>query len=358
MVDFAGWDMPVQYSSIMDEHHQTRKAVGMFDVSHMGRIWFSGDREEIGQWLDGLTTRRVAGIAPGKIRYSLVCNQAGGILDDVLVYYLPDVSGEEPFWMMVCNASNRAKIVAWLEQHIGDRAIKLDDRTESTAMIAVQGPSANKIVAKLTSVDPDTLSYYTGTSCQFGNGGETAGDIILTRTGYTGEDGCEIICDGSIALGIWEQVFSAAQEIDGGASGLASRDTLRLEAGMPLYGHELTEDINAAQADLRFAMQLKDRDFTGKAAIVPAMKDSSLPVRVGLQLEGRRAAREGCAVFVGEKNVGTVVSGTFAPTLQKSISMAYLLAEATELGTQVTVDIRGKSHPAVVVEVPFYKRPS
>ena len=358
MVDFAGWDMPVQYSSIMDEHHQTRKAVGMFDVSHMGRIWFSGDRKEIGQWLDGLTTRRVAGIAPGKIRYSLVCNQAGGILDDVLVYYLPDVSGEEPFWMMVCNASNRAKIVAWLEQHIGDRAIKLDDRTESTAMIAVQGPSANKIVAKLTSVDPDTLSYYTGTSCQFGNGGETAGDIILTRTGYTGEDGCEIICDGSIALGIWEQVFAAAQEIDGGASGLASRDTLRLEAGMPLYGHELTEDINAAQADLRFAMQLKDRDFTGKAAIVPAMKDSSLPVRVGLQLEGRRAAREGCAVFVGEKNVGTVVSGTFAPTLQKSISMAYLLAEATELGTQVTVDIRGKSHPAVVVEVPFYKRPS
>ena len=166
------------------------------------------------------------------------------------------------------------------------------------------------------------------------------------------------MCDGSIALEIWEQVFAAAQEIDGGASGLASRDTLRLEAGMPLYGHELTEDINAAQTDLRFAMQLKDRDFIGKSAIVPAMKDSSLPVRVGLQLEGRRAAREGCAVFVGEKNVGSVVSGTFAPTLQQSISMAYLLPEATELGTQVTVDIRGKSHPAVVVEVPFYKRPS
>ena len=180
MVDFAGWDMPVQYSSIMDEHHQTRKAVGMFDVSHMGRIWFSGDREEIGQWLDGLTTRRVAGIAPGKIRYSLVCNQAGGILDDVLVYYLPDASGEEPFWMMVCNASNRAKIVAWLEQHIGDRAIKLDDRTESTAMIAVQGPSANKIVAKLTSIDPDSLSYYTGASCQFGSDGKTAGCLLYT----------------------------------------------------------------------------------------------------------------------------------------------------------------------------------
>ena len=350
MVDFAGWEMPVQYSSIMDEHHQTRKAVGMFDVSHMGRIWFHGDGEEIGQWLDGLTTRRVAGIAPGKIRYSLVCNESGGILDDVLVYFLPGADGAEPFWMMVCNASNRAKIVAWLQKHIGDRSITLDDRTESTAMIAVQGPVANQIVAKLSSVDPDSLGYYTGTSCKL------LEDVILTRTGYTGEDGCEIICEAAIATEIWEKVHAAAVEVNGGASGLACRDTLRLGAGMPLYGHELGEDINAAQTDLRFAMQLKDRQFTGKPAIVAAMKDQSLPVRVGLQLEGRRAAREDCSVFVGDKNVGNVVSGTFAPTLQKSISMAYLLPEATELGTEVTVDIRGKSHPAVVVEVPFYKR--
>ena len=350
MVEFAGWEMPVQYSSIMDEHHQTRKAVGMFDVSHMGRIWFHGENQAIGQWLDGLTTRRVAGIDPGKIRYSLMCNQSGGILDDVLVYYLPGANGAEPFWMMVCNASNRAKIVAWLKDHIGDRAIKLDDRTESTAMIAVQGPAANPIVAKLASVDPDSLGYYTGTSCQF------IDDIILTRTGYTGEDGCEIICDVKIAAEIWETVHAAAAKVGGGASGLACRDTLRLEAGMPLYGHELTEDTNAAQTDLRFAMQLKGRDFIGKSAIVPAMKDESLPVRVGLELEGKRAAREGCTVFVGEENVGTVVSGTFAPTLQKSISMAYLLPKATVIGTKVSVDIRGKSHPAVVVEVPFYKR--
>ena len=338
MVDFAGWEMPVQYSSIMDEHHQTRKAVGMFDVSHMGRIWFHGDSQEIGQWLDSLTTRRVAGIAPGKIRYSLMCNEQGGILDDVLVYYLPGANGADPFWMMVCNASNRAKIVAWLEDHIGDHAIKLDDRTESTAMIAVQGPGANSIVAKLASVDPDSLGYYTGTSCKF------IDDIILTRTGYTGEDGCEIICEAAVAAKIWESVHADAAKVGGGASGLACRDTLRLEAGMPLYGHELTEDVNAAQTDLRFAMQLKDRDFVGKSAIVPAMKDESLPVRVGLQLDGKRAAREGCAVFVGEENVGTVVSGTFAPTLQKSISMAYLLPKAIEIGTEVSVDIRGKSH--------------
>jgi len=202
MVDFTGWDMPVQYSSIMDEHHQTRKAIGMFDVSHMGRIWFSGDREEIGQWLDGITTRRVAGIAPGKIRYSLVCNQDGGILDDVLVYYLPGANDGEPFWMMCCNASNRSKIIAWLEQHIGGRSIELDDRTESTAMIAVQGPLANQIVAKLASVDPDTLGYYTGTSCQL------VGDVILTRTGYTGEDGCEITCDASIARSRWWSIWA------------------------------------------------------------------------------------------------------------------------------------------------------
>lgn len=350
MVDFAGWEMPVQYGSIMNEHHQTRKSVGMFDVSHMGRIWFHGDNEVIGRWLDGLTSRRVAGVEPGKIRYSLMCNESGGILDDVLVYFLPGHNEGEPFWMMVCNASNRAKIVGWLQQNIGDHDIKLEDRTEATAMIAVQGPAANKIVAAMATSDPDALPYYTGTTCEFGN------SIILTRTGYTGEDGCEIICEAVDAEDIWSAILAEAVKLDGTAAGLASRDTLRLEAGMPLYGHELTEDINAAQTDLRFAMQLKNRDFVGKAAIVAAMKDESLPVRVGLLLDGKRAAREGCRVSLDGQDVGEVVSGTFGPTVQRSISMAYVLLAAAEIGTQVDVDIRGKKHVATVAELPFYKR--
>lgn len=349
MVDFAGWSMPVQYSSIIDEHHQTRKAIGMFDVSHMGRLYFSGN--EVDRFLDTLTTRRVAGVECGKIRYSLMTNADGGILDDVLVYHLPDIAGQ-PFHMMVVNASNRAKIVEWIQSNLGESGIQLTDRTRETAMIAVQGPKANQAVAQLADTDPDSLTYYTGTTtniCGF--------ESILSRTGYTGEDGCEIICAAENAVEIWTSVYNLAQPEGGGATGLAARDTLRLEAGMPLYGHELNEEINPAQADLKFAIQMKDREFFGRSAILNARKDETLRKRIGLQLEGRRAAREQCEVLKEEKIVGVVTSGTYAPTLEKSISMAYVDPDCTEIGTELTVDIRGKSHPAKVVEVPFYKRP-
>ena len=348
MVEFAGWSMPVQYSSIIDEHHQTRQAIGMFDVSHMGRLYFSG--ENIDVFLDRLTTRRVAGVECGKIRYSLMTNQSGGILDDVLVYHLPDIDGK-PFHMMVVNASNRQKIVDWISSQIGDSKIELHDRTTSTAMIAIQGPQANQAVAKLSKTDPDSLAYYTGTTT-------TVCDVeaILTRTGYTGEDGCEIICEAQHAKEIWEQIFTAAKAVGGGASGLASRDTLRLEAGMPLYGHELSESINPAQTDLKFAIQFKDRDVIGRSSILAANKDNVLNVRVGLKLEGRRAAREDCAVLLGDQTIGTVTSGTYSPTLESSISMAYVDPQHAQAGTDVIVDIRGKSHPATIVELPFYTR--
>lgn len=348
MVDFAGWSMPVQYSSIIDEHHQTRRSIGMFDVSHMGRLYFSG--ADVDKFLDRLTTRRVAGVQCGKIRYSLMTNDAGGILDDVLVYHLPDANGA-PFHMMVVNASNRQKIVDWIGSNIGDSGIELEDRTSSTAMIAVQGPAANQAVAQLSETAPDSLAYYTGTTTNV-----CGAEAILTRTGYTGEDGCEIICEAEHAQKIWSDVFEIAQSVDGGASGLAARDTLRLEAGMPLYGHELSESINPAQTDLKFAIQMKDREFVGRSAILSARKDKTLPVRVGLKLEGRRAARQDCAVLIDDKKIGTVSSGTYSPTLETSISMAYVDPDKSEIGTEVIIDIRGKSHPATIVEVPFYKR--
>lgn len=340
--------MPVQYSSIIDEHHQTRKAIGMFDVSHMARFYFSGD--SIDQFLDRLTTRRVANVECGKIRYSLMTNEEGGILDDVLVYHLPDLDGK-PFHMMVANGSNREKIFNWITSNLGDSGIKIDDRTKTTAMIAVQGPKANSAVAELSELDPDSLAYYTGKTTRVC--GEEA---IVSRTGYTGEDGCEIICDQEHAVKIWSEVFTKAKSVGGGASGLAARDTLRLEAGMPLYGHELNEDINPAQCDLKFAIQMKDRKFSGRSSIAAARKDESLRVRVGLELEGKRAAREECQVFIDGNNVGFVTSGTYAPTLEKSISMAYVERAHSAVGTEVIVDIRGKSHPAKIVEVPFYKR--
>lgn len=350
MVDFAGWSMPVQYGSIIEEHHNTRNAVGIFDVSHMGRFYFQG--ENIDGFLDQLTTRRVAGMDVGSIRYSLMTNESGTILDDVLVYRLGRPNGES-FYMMVVNASNREKIAGWIQQNLqaSDHNVQLDDRTQETAMIAVQGPKANELVAKLAELDPSTLKYYTGTvSTVAGH------EAVISRTGYTGEDGCEIICEAGSAAEICAQIQNLASEIGGGPAGLGARDTLRLEAAMPLYGHELSEDINAAQTDLRFAMNFKDRKFCGRSAILAAKKNDSLPTRVGLELEGRRAARENCQILIDGQNVGFITSGTFAPTLQKAISMGYIDRKYAVAGTQVTIDIRGKSASATIVDLPFYKR--
>ncbi len=362
MVEFAGWSMPVQYASVVAEHHHTRKAVGLFDVSHMGRLFFSGSK--VDQFLDSLSTRRIVGVAPGKVRYSLICNEDGKILDDVLIYHLAAgegfASGEassDSFYMMVCNASNRAKIVKWFTDHIpAESNIKIDDRTESTAMIAVQGPHANSVAAQLASVDPQTLAYYGGCVCQI-----EESNAIVSRTGYTGEDGCELIVSANVAAAVWQKLHDLAAPLGGGATGLAARDTLRLEAAMPLYGHELNEDINAAQTDLRFAINLKERSFAGRDAMAAALKENSLPVRVGIELEGRRPAREGCNVLsleaTNEEVVGQLTSGTLSPTLGVPIAMGYVAPQYAAVGTEVLIDIRGKSVAAKVVELPFYKRP-
>ncbi len=348
MVDFAGWLMPVQYSSIIEEHTATREAVGIFDVSHMGRFYFDGP--EIDRFLDSLTTRRVAGVEQGKIRYSLMTNERGTILDDVLVYHLARPNGKSQY-MMVVNAGNRRKIYEWIMQHIPGRGITLDDQTLESAMIAVQGPMACDIIDNISAQNPKELPYYTGaysTVCGY--------EAIVSRTGYTGEDGCEIIVSKTAAEEVASEIADRSASVGGRPVGLGARDTLRLEAAMPLYGHELTEGINASQTDLNFAINLKDRDFVGRAAIVAAKKRTDLPVRVGLELDGRRAAREECTLHVVDKQVGFVTSGTFAPTLQKAISMGYVLPEYSALGTPIIVNIRGKTAQAVVVKLPFYSR--
>ena len=349
MVDFAGWSMPVQYSSIIDEHNATRQSIGLFDVSHMGRFFFSGSN--IDSILDRFTTRRVNGMEVGRIRYSMMCNESGGILDDVLVYHLPTHDGGSQF-MMVVNASNREKIRDWILEHqSNDDDLELIDRTTETVMIACQGPAANGLVAEICDDEPEQLKYYTGTAtrvCGF--------NALVSRTGYTGEDGCEIIADNAHAVEIWEELHSRSIAIRGAACGLASRDTLRLEAAMPLYGHELGEDINAAQTDLGFAMNFKDREFIGRPAILDAKKDETLVKRVGIELEGKRAAREGCPILISGNRVGEITSGTFSPTLQKSISMGYIQPQYANPETLVTIDIRGKMHDGKLVELPFYAR--
>lgn len=351
MVDFAGWSMPVQYGSIVEEHLATRRACGLFDVSHMGRLRLDGDGASA--FLDRLLTRKVVGMGPGKIRYSLVCNESGGILDDVLVYHLQEHGGGL-YHLLVVNASNREKIVSWIESH--QRAwndVRVRDQTTQTAMIAVQGPAALKIVEPLVGADLGGLGYYTGletTIC--GHHG------IASRTGYTGEDGCELIVPASSAAEVWEKVLAHGKDAGAVAAGLGARDTLRLEAAMPLYGHELTEAINPIQAGLNFAVNLEGRDFLGRSALVAAKLDKSLPVRVGLELSGRRVPREHYPVLSSSESVGQIASGTFSPTLQKPIAMAYVRPEYSAVGSAVGVDIRGTSEPATVVKLPFYTRAS
>ena len=346
MVDFAGWSMPVQYEGIVAEHLATRSGVTLFDVSHMGRLSFSGSNAV--SFLDRISTRSVAKIPKDRIRYSLVCRDDGGVLDDVLVYRMTSESGESQYSMVV-NASNRSKIVDWIGQQ--PDACTLIDRTCETAMIAVQGPAALGVAARWLGWDPAEMPYYSGKNVQ-----HTCGPMTVSRTGYTGEDGVELIVEAGQASNVWESLMEIGAEQQIRPAGLGARDTLRLEAAMPLYGHELSESIHAAQTGLDFAIQCKDREFIGKEAILKARELGGLPKRVGLELEGKRPAREGALIYLDNNQVGVVTSGTFSPTFSKPIAMAYVEESAATLDTSLEVDIRGSRHSATVVQLPFYQR--
>jgi aminomethyltransferase len=349
MVDFAGWSMPVQYGSIVAEHQATRQAAGLFDVSHMGRLRITGSGAEA--FLDRLLTRKVAGMPPGKIRYSLVCNEDGGILDDVLVYYLQS-RGRGDYYLLVVNASNRDKIYHWLlkNRKTGEE-VHIADSTIETAMIAVQGPKAIGFVQPLATAEISALAYYTGAEMNV-----SGAAAVVSRTGYTGEDGCELIVPAEIAATVWKQVLANGQGAGAMAVGLGARDTLRLEAAMPLYGHELSEQINPIQAGLSFAVNLEDRDFIGRNALAAVKQSSPTQVRVGLELFGKRSAREHYRVFANGEPIGEVTSGTFSPTLQKPIAMGYVPPQYSAAGTDLTVDIRGTTEHARIVKLPFYSR--
>jgi aminomethyltransferase len=358
MVDFAGWSMPVQYASIAQEHAATRNAVGVFDISHMGRIRVLGPNDAAAQFLDQLVTRRVTDMKNGQVRYALVCNAAGGILDDVLVYRGTPQSAAG--FQVVVNASNRDKILRWLEQHrtAAVDSVDLFDDTLATAMIAVQGPKAIEIISPMLELlDPAPAADLRGMRYYFSAFANWGGaPITISRTGYTGEDGCEIVCRADDAQKIWARILDRARDVGGMAVGLGARDTLRLEAAMPLYGHELSESINPYQAGLSFAVNLADREFIGRDALQHFADDKNQPVRVGLQLEGKRVARQGCPVLQGDDIVGEVTSGTFSPTFDRPIAMAYVRPTAGAVAARLAADLRGTQHAAVVVPLPFYQR--
>lgn len=343
LVDFAGWEMPIQYTGIREEHQHTRTAASLFDVSHMGRLYLSGARTA--EFLDRVCTRRIDNMSVGQSRYSHVCKEDGGILDDVIVSKLDDE------YLVVCNASNREKIVAWFDQHRGEFDVEMDDRTLATAMVAIQGPQAFELVNKLLPIEIGDLKRY-----HFKAGSLFGANYFVARSGYTGEDGVEVILPAKFVKMALEPLMekSAGLGTPIKPAGLGARDTLRLEAGMPLYGHELSEDWDPITAGQKWCCYL-EKDFIGAEVIKKVAAEGPRRKLVGLEVEGRRIAREGAQVLADGQEAGFVTSGTHSPTLDRAIAMALVDADHAALETALAVDIRGKQSPATVTKLPFYK---
>ncbi|MBN2021215.1 MAG: glycine cleavage system aminomethyltransferase GcvT [Pirellulales bacterium] len=360
IVGFAGWAMPIQYSSIIEEHNATRSAVGVTDISHMGRLRFEGPGAAV--FLAETLTRRVADMALGQIRYSLVTNDAGGILDDVLVGYFHNSHGQ-PYYVLVVNASNRDKIVRWIADRLPpERAqrpgheIIFTDVTRLWAMFAIQGPKSVELLQPLVNADLATMKYYRGEQVQILHPRAKRQGGIISRTGYTGEDGFELSVGATVAPAVWEALIELGGPLGALPTGLGCRDTLRLEAGMPLYGHELSEEINPFEAGLGFACHLVGYNYPGRDRLVEIQKSPLARTRVGLEPSGGRVPREGTPILVDGQTVGHVTSGSFSPTLRRPIAMGYVPLALAEPGREVTLDVRGHAEPARVVDLPFYSR--
>ncbi len=346
MVDFAGWQMPVQYTTIVEEHHAVRRGVGLFDVSHMGRLTFQGPQAE--GWLEAATTNHVARLTNGQIQYSLLANDYGGLIDDILVYRM------HFGLLMVCNASNRIAVLDQLAKVLfaGKYDAISADRTHEVAMIAVQGPASAATLHAVAPNAADGLGYYHAKIIKlFGTV-----DTILSRTGYTGEDGFELMLPSEEAVRTWEALLAAGAPFGAKPCGLGARDTLRFEAAMPLYGHELSATTNPYAAGIGWAVKLRKGEFVGRAALEKFKKHPGA-TRVGLRLDSKRIARQGAEVFAGDSKVGEVTSGTFAPTLEQSLAMALVDPPHAAEGGMLEVDVRGRRERAIVVPLPFYKRP-
>ena len=346
LVEFAGWEMPIRYGSIIEEHKQVREAGGLFDVSHMGRIEFSGRGAR--RFLERLLTPRVSDMKDYACRYSLVCNEQGGVKDDVLIYRLPDK------WMLVVNAANRAKLLEHFEQVKGDLVVKIKDKTESTAMVAIQGPKVMQIIGQFSNEVPALKRYH------FCEKNLVLIKALISRTGYTGEDGVEVILPAKAAgMAIKLLLKDKSESIK--PAGLGARDSLRIEAGMPLYGHELDEDIDPLTAGLSFAVSLdKDEDengevFIGQDALKKIKAKGCERSLIGIKLTGRRTPRQGNAIFVNGEQVGAVTSGCLSPTLGYPIAMAYVQAGRCPIGEKIVAAAGSSRVDGEVVALPFYQ---
>jgi len=344
LVPFAGFEMPVQYSSILKEHDAVRHRAGLFDLSHMAQFVLEGPN--VAPWAETLTINAVDSMKPMQARYNIFCNAQGGAHDDTIFYRLAER------WLLVVNGANADKMWAHLNANIAE-GVRLENLHGRNALIALQGPKSVEILQPHVDVDIASVKYYFCTE-----GSVYGRPAIIARTGYTGEDGFELFVFGEHAPEIWKALLRDGAAAGLEPCGLGARDVLRLEAGMPLYGHELTEEIGPVQAGLQWALKTSKPEFIGRNALIEQMERDEFSRIVGLMMKGRAPAREGYAVYFNGKPVGEIRSGSMAPSVDgKNIATALVPKEAATAGATLEVDIRGTRHEATVTPLPFYKRP-
>lgn len=345
LIDFGGYLLPVQISGIKQEHQAVRTAAGLFDVSHMGEFYLEGEDAEA--FLQKMVTNDVSRTKPGDALYTAMCYENGGTVDDLMIYRLTPTD-----FMLVVNAANSDKDFDWLMKHLQGRA-ELTNESENIALLALQGPQAERILQKLTSFDLKTLPHF-----KFRQNVPVAGsDVLLSRTGYTGEDGFEIYCPWNHAVSLWDALLETGKDDGLLPCGLGARDTLRFEARLPLYGQELSAGISPLEAGIGFAVKTgKSVDFIGKTALVEQKKNGLPRKSVGIEMLDRAIPRAHYPVFAGENRIGEITTGTQSPTLGKNLGLALIDAAYTSVGTVLEIDVRGKRKRAQVVKTPFYKR--
>jgi aminomethyltransferase len=346
LIPFAGYEMPVQYRSILEEHRAVRAAAGLFDLSHMGEVHVAGP--EAVAFLRYALVSDPGALEPGQAQYSMLCQEDGGIIDDLICYHV------DGGYLVVCNAANHDAVVEHLEALLGrgDFDATIEDRSERTALVAPQGPAAAGILAGLTDLPLDELGYYRAMR------GDVAGvDCLVARTGYTGEDGFELFCGARHAGHLWDALLEAGSGDGLIPAGLGARDTLRLEAGMPLYGNELDRTTNPFEANLGRVVKLDKGEFIGRAALSQVQQAGPRRKLIGLVMQENAIPRGGYAVQRDGATVGVVTSGTASPTLGEKVAMAYVPAELAAVGATFEVVVRDRPYRAEQVKLPFYKRP-
>jgi len=340
MIDFVGWLMPVQYrNGIIVEHMAVRTGAGIFDVSHMGEIRVKG--RGAGDYVDRLVTN-VVPRQPGRIAYSPMCYPHGGIVDDLLVYCV----GDEDY-LLVVNAANTEKDYEWIARS-APAGVTVEDESPSVAQVAVQGPRAVAVASAVLGEELGSLKRFTHVRLRF-----DGAEALVSRTGYTGEDGCEIYIDGDKGAALWDAFMSVPEELRPEPAGLGARDTLRFEASYRLYGNDMDETTSPLEAGLGWTVKLDKKDFVGKNALVAQMDGGLSRKFIGLRIHEKRIARKGCEILDAGQPVGTVTSGAYAPFLKESLAMGYVKAELAEPGRQLSVSMRGRTVSASVVKLPF-----